>query len=285
MFEDIYKKFFGKNSANLNDPVVDKIESMDDEPRLIEVMPIEDREPRIIEKIPGKKHKPTIGDEPYVDEVINLDDGFPSDILSLTPNEFLNMCRTYLEESMYKGKCYKNEDFLKNPETGWLQGTDLTYLAKVLDITGVFLSINNTHWNLVLSTDKNEIRTYDPMATRTKNAIRKFDTSDIDIMMLVLSENLRNEYNRQADKMPHYTRKTSNDCTEIGQDITIIDIKDPNFTVKDFLTKMNNGNGYRVSESFIEKLGAPQRNGYDCGPLVLYAAKMSNKEPTILGRY
>ena len=210
----------------------------------------------------------SINEDPVVDELIDLDN-------DSTPEEFSKMCRTYLKERP-KGTGYRNKEFLNNPETGRLDDHDIKYLSKVLHITGAFLGVNNNaHRNLILSVDKNKIRTYDPMTTRTRDTIREFDTSDIDCMMISLSEDLQNEYERQSDGMPKHIEQLPDGYT----------LECPEVTLKDFLIKMNGGKGYKVSESFIDWLGAPQNNSYDCGPLSLYAAKMSNKEQKVLDRY
>ncbi len=35
---------------------------------------------------------------------------------------------------------------------------------------------------------------------------------------------------------------------------------------------------YRINESFVSRIGAIQLNAYDCGPLVVYAARESKKQ-------
>lgn len=196
------------------------------------------------------------------------------DILSMTPQEFAAASREYLFKKIEAGEhpyrpnnangsvSEENKKFLNNYETAWFSGSDMKFLSEKFGISETaFLAVNNrTHWNLILSADKNVFKTYDPISTRTRQQIRIFDTQDtknISPYNLALTKDFEERYFKEADKKPKVIKNG---------------LADPRFSQIDFLIEHK----YKISDDFIDKLSAPQRDAYNCGPFCLYTAKMSN---------
>lgn len=232
--------------------------------------------PRIVDKLHGKitdrlydVKVERVADEDEI-TVIGVNQDFPRDILSLTPQEFAGICREYLKENIVRGhyRIRNDRNFLNNYHTAWFTAEDLRFLAEKLDISGAFLNVNRNHWNFILSTNDRIFETYDPIMTRTRNDKRSFNTQNISVDDIVMSNNLMRQYSDEAKRRPKIIKKVSESVT----------IKSPNYTQKDFLIKHN----YKMSDSFIDELGVIQHDVYNCGPYCLYAAKMSNEEPKVL---
>ena len=168
-------------------------------------------------------------------------------------DSFVNDARNLVYQAMTQGKIPRRSNFLASPANTWLMDNELQFLCARLGVQRVAFLYDQSrqHYLFITKVDR-VIRLYDPMdsAMQTKSTIQVIqDEKTMRGDRAILSPDLEQEYFiMRASKTPPYYRIN-------------------------FLADV----AYESNEQFIKKIGRIQRNVYDCGPLVVYAALQSKR--------